>query len=156
MATGFTEWITEIAVSIFDPLLGWAVNISPLTGLIIISFLIALISTLVYKFATDQNLMKNIKEEMKDLKNEIKKAANDPAKMDELNKRSIEKSMTQMKHSMRPTLWTIIPFLLVFVWLRVEYTDLAVKFLWIDSWFWIYFLFSIIFSLVLKKILKVH
>ena len=45
---------------VFDPLL----NLPTLLAVVILSFLISLIITVVYKFTTDQNLMKGLKEEI--------------------------------------------------------------------------------------------
>lgn len=129
---------------------------SPLTGIIFVSFILTLLSTLAYKLFTDQKLMKDVKDEMKDIRKEMKEFAHDPAKVAELQKRSLEKSANQMKQSFKPMLITIIPFLLVFNWLRTEYEVLTVNFLGISSWFWTYFIFTIIFSIVLRKLLKVH
>lgn len=142
--------------SFFNSIFGWAVTISPLVGIIVVSFALTLLSTLAYKLFTDQKLMKDVKEEMKDIRKEMKEFAHDPTKVAELQKRSLEKSANQMKQSFKPMLITIIPFLLVFNWLRAEYEVLPVKFIGISSWFWIYFIFTIIFSIVLRKLLKVH
>jgi uncharacterized membrane protein (DUF106 family) len=76
--------------------------------------------------------------------------------MAELNKRSMEKSMTQMKHTMKPTLITMLPLILVFTWLRAEYTVKQVAFLGITSWLWIYIIFSLVISITIRKLLKVH
>jgi uncharacterized membrane protein (DUF106 family) len=145
--------------SFFNSIFGWAVNMSPLAGIIFVSFILTLLSTLAYKLFTDQKLMKDVKDEMKDIRKEMKEFAHDPAKVAELQKRSLEKSANQMKQSFKPMLITIIPFLLVFNWLRTEYGEmsLAVDSWWfISSWFWTYFIFTMVFSIVLRKLLKVH
>ncbi len=115
-----------------------------------------LVATLIHKFMTDQKLLKNIKEEMKQIRKEIKEAAQDPTKMAELNKKSMEKSMTQMKHTLKPILITMIVFFILFSWLRATYDPLEVSLWFIHSWFWVYFVFAIISSIILRKILKVH
>ncbi|MBT3691517.1 DUF106 domain-containing protein [Candidatus Woesearchaeota archaeon] len=142
--------------SFFNSIFGWAIDISPRTGIIVVSFVMTLVATLIHKFMTDQTLLKNIKEEMKQIRKEIKEAAQDPAKMAELNKKSMEKSMTQMKHTLKPIIITMVVFFILFSWLRDKFDPLQVDFLFIHSWFWVYFVFAILFSLILRKILKVH
>lgn len=130
----------------------------PVTGLVLVSIAVTLTSTLIYKYATDQEVMKSLKEETKMLSAEAKKAKEDPKKMIELNKRIMEKNMDYMRHSFKPMIITIIPFGLFFVWLSKIYTNLGPiipNMAWI-SWFWIYIIFSILLSIVLRKILKVY
>jgi len=142
--------------SFFNSIFGWAIEISPLVGIIVVSFVMTLVATLIHKFMTDQKLLKNNKEEMKQIRKEIKEAAQDPTKMAELNKKSMEKSMTQMKHTLKPILITMIVFFILFSWLRATYDPLEVSLWFIHSWFWVYFVFAIISSIILRKILKVH
>jgi len=142
--------------SFFNSVFGWAIEISPLFGVIMIAFAMTLMVTLIYKFLTDQKSMKRLKEEMKDLRKEIKLAAQDPAKMAELNKISIEKSMQQMKHSLKPTLITMLPLILVLGWMGSTYETLTLNFFGISSWLWTYIIISLIFSIVLRKVLRVQ
>ena len=114
--------------SFFNSIFGWAIDISPRTGIIVVSFVMTLVATLIHKFMTDQTLLKNIKEEMKQIRKEIKEAAQDPAKMAELNKKSMEKSMTQMKHTLKPIIITMVVFFILFSWLRDKFDPLQVDF----------------------------
>ena len=142
--------------SFFNSIFGWAIQMSPLTGIIVVAFTLTLIVTIVYKIMTDQDMLKNIKQEMKDIRKEIKLASQDPSKMAELNKRSMEKSMTQMKHTLKPTLITMLPLLFALTWLRNTYETLTLNFFGISSWLWTYIILSLIFSISLRKIMKVH
>lgn len=105
---------------ILDPVLNPLLSLPSLWAIIIISVLVALIMTLIYKWATDQNLMKELKQEMKDLQAEVKKFAHDPNKAMEIQKRMMEKNMDYMMHSMKPTLFTFIPIILIFGWLGMH------------------------------------
>ena len=58
----------DILNPIFSPLL----NLPTLWAVILLSFLISLIITVVYKYTTNQNLMKQLKDEMKEFQREIK------------------------------------------------------------------------------------
>ncbi len=130
----------------------------PITGLVLVSIVVTLASTLVYKYATDQDVMKSLKEETKMLSEEAKKAKDDPKKMIELNKRVMEKNMDYMRHSFKPMIITIVPFGLFFIWLSKIYSDIGPiisSASWL-SWFWLYVIFSIVLSIVLRKILKVY
>tara|TARA_Y100000034_G_C6614891_1_gene267886 strand:- start:37 stop:474 length:438 start_codon:yes stop_codon:yes gene_type:complete len=138
--------------AIFGPLISW----SPLGALIIISFILTALITVAYKYFTDQELMKSLKAELKSLQHEMKEAKHDTEKVMQLQKQSMEKNMKYMMNSFKPTLITLIPILIIFSWLRAEYTDKALNFLGINSWIWIYIIFSIIFSIALRKLLRVH
>lgn len=130
----------------------------PITGLALVSIIVTLASTLIYKYATDQDVMKSLKEETKMLSAEAKKAKDDPKKMIELNKRVMEKNMDYMKHSFKPMIITMVPFGLFFIWLSKIYTNIGPiipSISWL-SWFWIYIIFSIALSIILRKILKVY
>ncbi len=140
----------------FNSVFGWAIEADPLGGLIFISFVLTLLITLAYKFMTDQDLMKSVKAEMKEIRKEMKEFKDNPEKVMELQKKSMDKSMIQMKNSFKPMLITFIPLIIIFGWLRSVYAEEVVKFLWIDSWLWIYIIFSIIFSIALRKFMKVH
>ncbi len=130
----------------------------PLLGLGLVSFIVTLAGSLTYKYATDQDIMKSLKEEIKMLSNEAKKAKDTPEKMMELNKKAMEKNMTYMMHSFKPMMITMIPFGLFFIWLRKIYNvaGLINLGLFSLSWFWVYVIFSIIFNMILRKILKVY
>lgn len=141
--------------SFFNFVFGWAITIDPAFGLILISLIFTFLVTLAYKYFTDQTLMKQLKEDLKKLRKEMKDFKDNPEKMIDIQKKSFEKSMQQMKMQFKPMLITLIPLLLLFSWLRVTYQDTG-DVLFGLSWLWIYILTSIIFSLILRKVLQVH
>ncbi len=141
--------------SFFNFVFGWAISINSAFGLILISFIFTFLVTLAYKYFTDQDLMKQLKDDMKKLRKEMKEFRENPEKMIEIQKKSFEKSMQQMKMQFKPMLITLIPLLLLFSWLRVTYQDTG-DVLFGLSWLWIYILTSILFSLTLRKVLSVH
>jgi uncharacterized membrane protein (DUF106 family) len=101
---------------IFGPLLKMPV----LWAVIFISFIISLIITLVYKFMTDQDLMKSLKTDMKKHSDEMKLHKNDPNKMMESQKKVMEVNMKYMMHSMKPTLITFLPIIIIFGWFNAH------------------------------------
>jgi uncharacterized membrane protein (DUF106 family) len=107
---------------ILDPVLSPFLSLGSFWAVFLVSLLIALIITLVYKYVTDQELMKTLKEDLKELQKEMKKLRNDPGKMMEVQKKAMEKNMKYMMHSFKPTLITFIPIILIFGWM---YTNLA-------------------------------
>jgi len=110
--------------SFLDPVLnvlfGWLLNINPILAVLILSLVLSLLVTLIYKFTTNQSLMKTLKEEIKALQQEMKTLKNDPAKMMEVNKRAMETNMKYMSQSFRPMLFTFIPVIIIFGWLNAH------------------------------------
>ncbi len=95
-------------------------KLDPLSAILIISFIITVIITLVYKFATDQTVMKKLKDEMKHLQKEVKALKDDPKKAMAKQKIMMEKNMQYMKQSFKPTLYTFLPIILIFGWLNAH------------------------------------
>jgi uncharacterized membrane protein (DUF106 family) len=125
---------------------------------VFISFIVTLLTTLVYKFTTDQLLMKNLKEEIDRLNKEVKKHMHDQKKAMSIHKQMFEKQMTMMKHSFTSTFITLLPIILLFNWLRVHLGTEKILNLYFFQFGWLgsYILFAIIFSIVLRKLLKVY
>lgn len=108
---------------IFAPLL----KLPALWAVIILSLLVSLIIILITKFTTDQNLMKRLKEEIKDHQKRIKEVKNEPAKAMELQKKAMEVNMKYMTHSLKPTLITFIPIILIFGWMSATFAYESIK-----------------------------
>ncbi len=143
---------------IFNPTLGWVLNTLPSPwGLLLVSFLLTLLMTLAYKYFTDQNLMKSLKEEMKAMQNEVKGMKDQPDKMMAKQKDLMDKNLKYMKQSFKPMLITFLPMIVIFGWLRGYYTLVGEpKVLFGLSWLWAYIIFSIVLSFALRKLFKVH
>ena len=88
----------------------------PFVAIFVISLLISLVVNTIYKFTTNQKVMKRLQAEMKSLRDEIKNAKN-TSQASDLNKRLMEKTMQQVMQSMRSTLVTVIPIFLIFGWM---------------------------------------
>ncbi len=139
----------------------------PILFITLVSFGLTLIVTLIYKFTTNQAVIKASKEEMKKIREELKVNKGNNEKLMELNKRSLELSMEQMKHSFKPMIITFLPVILVFTWMKKYFTDSEVILNFgfnlpkIGSnlglgWIGIYVLTSLVFSFALRKLLKVE
>lgn len=81
---------------------------------------ISLFSTLVYKFATNQKKMREIKERLKVLQKELKEARGDQERMLKINSQIMKSHNEYSMQSMRSILFTFIPVMLVFVFLRAH------------------------------------
>ena len=95
----------------------------------------------------------------------MKNHKEDKEKFAEINKKAMSKNLELMKHSMKPTIFTFIPIILIFSWMRTTYIPTGDLFSWGFQmpffgvgigWLWTYILSSIIFSIALRKVLKIH
>lgn len=143
--------------SFFNAIFGPILRLQEPFALFIISFILTIITTLVYKFFTDQNLMKQLKEDMKSMQDQMKDSTQTEEKKLQLQKTMLEKNMVYMKHSMKPTLITFIPIIITFGWLRNYYTALGnPKIFFGMTWIWSYLIFSIAISMLARKLLNIH
>ncbi|MFC1769138.1 EMC3/TMCO1 family protein, partial [Nanoarchaeota archaeon] len=92
--------------TLLDPIFNPLLALSPLWIMLILSFLVSALITLIYKFTTDQNLMKSLKEEIKEFQNEMKELKHDPSKMMEVQKKAMQTNMKYMMQSLKSTLFT--------------------------------------------------
>jgi len=108
--------LESIINPIFEPIL----QLPILWAIIIISLLLALFMTLIYKWMTDQHLMKTLKEDIKKFQQQMREFKSDPKKVMEIQKRAMQTNMKYMSHSMRPTLITFIPIIIIFGWMHAH------------------------------------
>ena len=106
--------------TLLDPIFSPLLNLPTLLSVIIMSFLISLIITVIYKYTTDQNLMKQLKLEMKEYQKKIKESRSQPEKAMQLQKEAMQSNMKYMKHSMRSTLYSFLPIILIFGWMTAN------------------------------------
>lgn len=99
---------------VFDPLL----KLPMLWVVVIMALMITFLITVIYKFTTNQNLMKELKSELKELQKEMKELKSEPQKMMAVQKKSMQTNMKYMSHSMRSMLFTFIPIILIFGWMN--------------------------------------
>ena len=142
---------------ILDPTLGYFLKLNVNIGFILIVLLIVFLTTLVQKYGSDQEALKNLREEQKKLQEEMKKYKDDPVKIMEFQKKQFEQIPRTFEHSMAPLVYTAIPFVLLIRWFTDIFKNLGdPKILGFLGWIWAYLLLSIIFSTILRKILKVY
>ena len=107
------SFLDPVLNPVFQPLL----NSSPLLLIILVSFVISLIITVVYKLMTDQNEMKRLKEKQKDFQKQMKELRSHPEEMMKVQKEAMKSNMDYMKHSLKSTLITMLPIILIFSWM---------------------------------------
>lgn len=120
----FMDMFNPIVGVFMDPLLG----LDPLWAVLIVSVVVSFLISVIYKMTTDQNLMKQLKDEMQELQKEAKELREHPEKAMEVQKQMMETNMKYMMQSMRATFFTIIPVILIFGWMSANfaYTPLYV------------------------------
>ena len=148
--------IKNTAHAVLNPSAGVLLNWNLLYGMVILVFMIALLMTLLQKYATDQETLKELKAEQKILQEEMKKYRDHPEKLMEFQKKQLEFLPKTMKLTMRPLIFTGVPLILFFRWFMDFFTALGdPKFFGFLSWFWFYLIGSMIFSMILRKMMKV-
>ena len=156
---GFWEsvpFLKNAVHAILGPSAGALLNWNLTWGMMVLVFLISVLTTVIQKYATDQETLKELRKEQKILQGEMKKYKDHPEKLIELQKKQFEFIPKTMKLSMRAIMFTGIPFILFFRWFMDVFTTLGEpKFFGFLSWFWFYLIFVMIFSSILRKWLKV-
>lgn len=143
--------------SFFNATLGHVLSLPEPYGLMIVSLILTLLMTLAYKFFTNQTMMKQLKDEMKDMQGKLKDTTQTVEQKMHLQKNMMAKNLEYMKHSMKPMLITFLPIIVIFGWLRNYYTSIGnPKIFFGLTWLWAYLIFSIIFSILIRKLLKVN
>jgi hypothetical protein len=111
--------MSSILDTIFNPWLGLALKLPPFWAILIISAFITMIVTVAYKYTTNQREMKQIKEDLKKYQKEMRETK-DTNKLMAVQKKTLDLNMHYMKSSMKSTLYTIIPIIIIFAWLNMH------------------------------------
>lgn len=103
--------------SALDPVLRPLLSLGPLATIFIVSLVVSAITTIVYKYATDQNKLRKLKADMKRYQKKAMASKNDPDKAMQYQKEMMKLNGDYMRSSMKSMLYTFIPILLFFGWL---------------------------------------
>ena len=98
----------------------------PLAAIFVISLFVAVFVTVIYKFTTNQKMIKNLHQEMKAIRETIK-GTKDASQASALNKQLMEKTMQQMTSSMKSTFITIVPMFVIFAWIGGNFAFINVE-----------------------------
>lgn len=102
---------------VLNPVLQPLLNASPVSVIIGVSLLVSVLITLVYKYMTNQNEMKRLKEQQKEFQKRMKELRSNPDEMMKVQKEAMKANMEYMKQSLKPTLITMLPIILIFTWM---------------------------------------
>ena len=105
---------------LLNPVLLPLLKLGPFWAILVLSMLITLITTLVYKYATNQQEMKRLKDEQKEYQKKIKELRGNPQEMMRVQKEAMGKNMEYMKHSFKATLITMLPIIIIFSWMSAH------------------------------------
>ena len=109
-------------MAFLDPVLNWTLALHPFIAILILSIIVTIISNLIYKWATDQKEMKQLKESIETLKKQVKESRDNPKKMMKANNEMMQVNMKYMTRSLKPMLFTFIPVILVIGWMSANFT----------------------------------
>lgn len=104
--------------SFFNAVFGPLLKFHPFILTLVVSVIMTLIVTLIQRFTTNQKEMKLLKEQQTYFQKEMKENKGNPEKLVELQKQAMGVSMKYMRHSMRSTIFTILPVILIFGWMN--------------------------------------
>ncbi len=122
---------------------------NPKVSIAIFSIIVTTLSTLAQKWLTNQEHLKSLKKRQKEIQKELR-GCKDQCLMKELNAEMMKITGVMFKSSMKPMFATIIPFLILFAWLRSIYVPVMG-----NGWIWYYIGYSVVASIVLRKVFKV-
>lgn len=106
--------------NLLHPVLYPFLRIGPFWGILILSFIISLLITIVYKYMTDQTMMKDLKMRQKDFQKKLKSLKGQPEKQMKVQKEAMDVNMKYMMQSFKPTIITFIPIILIFSWMNAH------------------------------------
>jgi len=108
--------------SLLNPIFSPLLEMNSLLAISIIAFLITLAITVVYKYATNQDRMRELKKQIKDSQKKMKEKQKegDIKGMRKIQGKMMPLNTELMKHSMKPTLYTFIPIIIIFGWLNAH------------------------------------
>ena len=124
---------------------------NPTLSVISISFLVTLAMTLFTKYFTDQTSMKELKEKQKACQKELKENKGDIEAQKKIQKEMMGYSMDLIKHSFKPMIYTFIPLIAIFWWIRGIFLETTIA----STWLWWYIGSAIGSSIILRKVLDV-
>lgn len=114
---------------------------------------------LAYKVFGDQATMRELKKDLKKYQKLMREHKHDAEKVKELSAESMKLNMAYMRKSMKPMMITFIPVIFIFQWLRATLSGTIIIPLsfWPGhlGWLGTYILFSLMFTTVFRKLLKV-
>lgn len=139
---------------ILDPTAGFLLNWNVHIGMVLLTAILTFIITLVQKYTIDQEAMRSLKAEQKKLQEEMKQYKDNPEKLLELQKKSLEFIPRTFELTLKSSLYTVIPIILFFRWFQDYFTSHPAKIFGFMGWFLAYLILAIFLSIPFRKIFK--
>ncbi len=102
-------------------------SLGSLWFVVLVSLFVSLLTIIVYKFTTDQTLMKSIRDDLKKMQDQMKKSMHDQKKVAALQKEMMDKQWVMMRHSFTSTLITMLPIIVLFGWLTAHLSFVPIQ-----------------------------
>ncbi len=118
---GLFDSLKSLAELLFNPILGPLLDLPSVATIFIVAAIISVISVVVQKYFTNQDRLKFLKKEMKKFQEKIKKNKDNQEEQLKIHKKMMPMQGEMMKESLRPTLWMMLPFMLIFFWLAANF-----------------------------------
>ncbi|MCA9477540.1 MAG: DUF106 domain-containing protein [Nanoarchaeota archaeon] len=109
--------LNQILEPLLRPLLD---SVGPFWTVFIVSITVSTLTTLVYKFTTDQHHLRSLKADLKRYQKKLSAQKNNPEKALKIQKDLMKVNGEYMKHSLRSSLYTFLPIILFFGWLSAN------------------------------------
>lgn len=121
--------VQEIIDLVLNPVFGWLLNLPPILAILILSVVLGLVSILAQKYMTDQAKMRRLKSDTKKLQKQMKEAqkAKEQDKMMKVQQKLMPIQLDMMKETFKPLLLTMVPFLIIFLWLGNHFAFLPIE-----------------------------
>jgi len=128
----------------------------PRISLVFISIVVTFLTSLVYKYATNQSRLKELKQIQKDCRIKLNDAKGNPEKMMEIQNKMMECSTEMMKHSFKPMLITMIPLFIVLALIGSTFSPLIPGHWLFPVWTWYYLVCGIVANMIFRKFLNIY
>ena len=101
---------------------GFMVSLPPIVAVLLVSLFASVVITIAYRLLTDQSRMKQLRTTLKDSQKKMREhqKKNNTKKLLQEQQVAMEANMEYMRHSMKPTLLTMLPLLLIFAWMNAN------------------------------------
>ncbi len=136
---------------------------TPLVFTILVALVTSLLSQLSFAFFTKKDFIDNSREEMKSMQKRLLSMSPEAEDYMALQNKLLDLNMQLMTHTMKPTLVTMIPFLAIFMYAKsVVPSDVPIISFPFSlpligtslEFFGTYFISSILFSMIIRKVLR--
>lgn len=145
-------WLSGPIHKVLDPSVGALLNWQLEIGMLIVLLLLAIVTSLIQKYTTNQDELRRIKKEQKEIQKQMKEFKAHPEKVMRLQKKQMALMPKQMKLTMRSIVYTGIPFILFYRWFNDFFVAMgSPKFFGFMGWFIFYLLGLLIFSAIIRK-----